>query len=410
MEEWQELQQREQALTDRHRADQQALQHDFMRKHDALERQFERDRQAIETSKAQCMARMAAQAAASAVGRSDGSALPQRPAAPAALGWTRLGTALPADSGLPSHSMITADSHSDAATMPVSWQDASRELKSEAASQDDTVDDIISGIASDCDSDASGISVGEPGDAQQPSLQAAAQPLDRQTNSQPCAEQLQGCQHLPADEQAVAAHAAADAAAGISSPDGAERCVPSPKKSRQSPAASLPAASPAAATPAIADALADGAAAAGSLQIAVSQPGPPQAGRAKRVQPTRVGDAMTQPSQPAAAAAAAAAAATAADSSTAADANASVAAGPAPDAATAASPLRQATLVPAKDSEILALVRTRVPGGRDQFSTNVPELAWPLSRGKVHRLCALSHLGTPCVPEMTQVQLCLYRL
>ena len=93
MEEWQELQQREQALTDQHRSAQQALQHDFMRKHDALERQFERDRQAIETSKAHCMARMAAQAAASAAGRSHGSALLQWPAAPAAtaaLSWTRL--------------------------------------------------------------------------------------------------------------------------------------------------------------------------------------------------------------------------------------------------------------------------------------------------------------------------------
>ena len=382
MEEWHDLQQREQALTDQHRSAQQALQHDFMRKHDALERQFERDRQAIETSKAQCMARMAAQAAASAAGRSHGSALLQWPAAPAAtaaLSWTQIGTPLPAASGLRSLSLLTANSHSDAATVPVSSQDASQELMSEAASQGDDDDDIISGIESDSDSDASGISLSEPGN-RQPTLQAAAQPLHQQANSQPRAEQLQSSQHLSADEQAATAHAAADAAPSVSSPDGAGH-IPSPAQSMQSPAAKLPAASPATAMPAEANPPVDGAAAGGSLQIAVSQPGPPLAGIAKRVQPTRVGDALAQPSQPRAAAAAA--------SSAAADVDASTAAGPAPYGTTAASPVRQVTLVPAEVSEVLALVRGRGPGGRSHFLTNMPELAWPLSRAKVHRLYAL---------------------
>jgi hypothetical protein len=385
MEEWHDLQQREQALTDQHRSAQQALQHDFMRKHDALERQFERDRQAIETSKAQCMARMAAQAAASAVGRSDGSALLQWPAAPAAtaaLSWTHIGTPLPAASGLRSLSLLTANSHSDAATVPVSSQDASQELMSEAASQGDDDDDIISGIESDSDSDASGISLSEPR-GRQPSLQAAVAPSNQQANSQPRAEQLQSSQHLPADEQAATAHAAADAAASIGSPDSAEH-VKSPAQSMQSPAAKLPAALPATAMPAEANPPADETAAGGSLQIAVSQPGPPLAGRAKRVQPTRVGDALAQPSQPAASAAAAAA-----DRTTAADADASTAAGPAPDGTTAASPRRQTALAPAENSEVLALLRGRAPGDCPQFLTNMPELAWPLSRAKVHRLYAL---------------------
>lgn len=407
MEEWQELQQREQALTDQHRLDQQALQHEFMRKHDALERQFERDRQAIDTSKAQCMARMAAQAAASAVGRSDGSALLQWPAAPAAtaaLSWTHIGTPLPAASGLRSLSLLTANSHSDAATVPVSSQDASQELMSEAASQNDNADDIISGMESDdCDSDVSGISLSEPCDGQQPSLQVAAQPSNQQAHSQPRAEQLQSSQHLPADEQDATARAADDAAASISSPDTAGH-VPSPAQSMQSPAAQLPAASPAAAAPAKSNPSANGAAAGGSLQVAVSQPGPPLAGKAKRVQPTRVGDALAQPSRPPPAAAA-----PAADRGTAAGADGSTAAGPAPDTATAASPLRQAALAPAEDSEVLALLRGRAPGDRPQFLTNMPELAWPLSRAKVHRLYALP-LPRDITCSICCVEFCLYHM
>ena len=384
MDEWQELQRREQALSDKHRSDKQALQHEFMLKHDELERHFELNRQAIESAKAQCMVRMAAQAAAAAAGHPAGPALLQWPSVPALAAVPspmRLGAApaCPAADTLHRISGGTADSsatRSDAATLPATSQDASQELISDESLHDDDEDDAISGNAFASGSEASGISLSQPGSCPQPSMQAAPQPSDQQADSRPAAQLLQSSQQLPADEQQGMAAAAPGAAGDIISSPNIIGCMNTPALcAAPSPASSLPAATSLAAERVQSAAAPDTATAAGSLQVAVSQLGPASAGKAKRVQPTKVGDARKQPSP----------AAAVSDAAT--DDDGAPAAGTAPNAATAALTHQQGTLAAVKPSEVMAVLHSRAPGGCHQLQTNVPELAWAQARPKVHRMC-----------------------
>lgn len=380
MDEWQQLQRQEQLLRKKHRHEWEQLQLEYQRRHTAQEEQFERDIAQLETARLLCMARMGSGPTAGS--HQTGAALLQRPAVPALTAapsptWCDTEVDSPAASGAGSRSAAAShsSSQSDAAGAAIS-QDASQDLVSEAESVDYSEDDAISGLTSQDSSEDSGISLGQPAGGQHASQQAIDQTAEQQADSHPA-----HCEQQPSAVRAyehLTPGSAIDAAPSSISP------VPAGTSSEHaalSPAGSLPAAPSAAAAAAASAEAAQTGSAAGGVQIAVSQPGPPTVGRTKRVQPTRVGDAATQPAAPAPAAGSSS---PVSGDGEAAAGEGLAAGGAAAEPATPAVPLAPAAVPIAEDSQMMAFMRSSVPGRPSQFLCNMAELAWPRHRAKVH--------------------------